>query len=64
MTATDALRAVSPDTVTDPVCGALIKSAAAAQVYTFRGQTWYFDSAECFRKFIEDPDKYLAPVED
>ncbi len=47
------------ESVTDPVCGRVLEAAHAAQVYELRDQRYYFDSAECLQKFIEDPEKYI-----
>lgn len=43
----------------DPVCGMRIQPSDAAASVNFEGKNYYFCSEECFRKFMEDPEKYI-----
>lgn len=52
----------SVETAVDPVCAAVVNTAAAAQVYTYHDTTFYFDSVECFKRFLSDPEKYSQPL--
>lgn len=48
----------------DPVCGMALAREQVAQRYTFRDIEYVFDSADCLRRFLEDPDKFIdAPRE-
>jgi Cu+-exporting ATPase len=47
--------------VLDPVCGMTIDSEQAAATVEHGGQTHYFCSQGCARRFGEDPQAYLAP---
>ena len=47
--------------VIDPVCGMSVDPHTAKHRHTHKGQTYYFCSAGCRTKFIDDPDKYLSP---
>lgn len=47
----------------DPVCGMSIVPSAALARAKFKGVTYYFDSAECARKFEADPEDFLNPPE-
>lgn len=42
----------------DPVCGMMVEPGNAASV--IRGETYYFCSKGCARKFDQEPEKYLA----
>src|SRR3990172_3775912 len=44
--------------VKDPVCGMEIEPARAAAVHNHRGRDYYFCSADCEAKFLENPDRY------
>jgi Cu+-exporting ATPase len=44
--------------VTDPVCGMQIDSSQAAAQSQYQGQTYYFCSVECKRKFDENPQQF------
>jgi Cu+-exporting ATPase len=46
-------------TVTDPVCGMQVDPAKAAGTVEHDGETYYFCSPSCERKFAADPAKYL-----
>lgn len=46
--------------VTDPVCGMTIDSASAAGESRYDGQTHYFCSAECKRRFDNEPARYAG----
>ncbi len=44
--------------VTDPVCGMQIQKEQAAGQSTHDGQTYYFCSAGCKKKFDANPQQY------
>jgi len=58
--AAGALRAQTPDTAKDPVCGMSVKIAAAKYVSEYKGAKYYFCSEGCKTSFDKDPEKYLA----
>jgi Cu+-exporting ATPase len=43
----------------DPVCGMTVKPDVAAGSHEYNGQTYYFCSAHCLKKFHEDPERFL-----
>ncbi len=45
-------------TVTDPVCGMSVDTAAATNV-EHEGQAYYFCSKGCAKSFTKDPGAYL-----
>ena len=45
-------------TVTDPVCGMEIDSAAASQEY--QGKTYYFCSKGWHQRFVAAPEQYAV----
>ncbi len=45
----------------DPVCGMTVNPESAAGTAEHEGQTYYFCSASCVKKFQADPKKYLEP---
>ena len=45
--------------VTDPVCGMTVDPHTAKHRAEHRGHTYYFCSAGCRTKFVDDPQKYL-----
>ncbi|MCC6680232.1 MAG: heavy metal translocating P-type ATPase [Phycisphaeraceae bacterium] len=47
--------------VTDPVCGMSVDPNRAAASQAFDGQTYYFCSTGCHKKFNTDPRKYVQP---
>ncbi|MBI2984058.1 MAG: YHS domain-containing protein [Candidatus Kerfeldbacteria bacterium] len=47
--------------VVDPVCDVALDPRQAAQTYDYHQTTYYFHSADCFRQFLDDPEKYSAP---
>ncbi len=49
-----------PQTAIDPVCHMHVKIASARHVADVAGTTYYFCCAECLRRFVEDPDRFLA----
>lgn len=49
-------------TSTDPVCGMSDTPESAAGSASHVGNTYFFCSASCLRKFQANPDQYLAPV--
>ncbi len=50
-------------TATDPVCGMTVNPEAAAGSYEYNGQTYYFCSTHCLKKFAEDPERFLNKTE-
>lgn len=44
--------------VKDPVCGMDVEPADAAAREDLEGQTYYFCSESCRRKFVQNPDRY------
>ncbi|MDB5452905.1 MAG: copper-translocating P-type ATPase [Caulobacteraceae bacterium] len=47
----------------DPVCGMSVDPATAKHVARHDGEAFYFCSAGCRTRFVDDPDKYLAKAE-
>jgi Cu+-exporting ATPase len=47
--------------VKDPVCSMDVNPATAAGSSEYKGQTYYFCSPGCVKRFNADPEKYLAP---
>jgi P-type Cu+ transporter len=49
-------------TVTDPVCGMEIDSAAAAAAASedYQGKTYYFYSEGCHQRFVAAPEQYAV----
>ena len=47
--------------VKDPVCNMDVDPATAAGSSEYKGQTYYFCSPGCVKRFNADPEKYLAP---
>jgi Cu+-exporting ATPase len=45
----------------DPVCGMTVDPHTAKHRAEFRGRPYYFCSAGCRTKFLENPQKYLEP---
>ncbi len=43
----------------DPVCGMIVTPNAAAGSHEYNGQTYYFCSTHCLKKFSEDPERFL-----
>jgi Cu+-exporting ATPase len=43
----------------DPVCKMEVNPASAAAQSEYEGQSFYFCSAECKRRFDADPARYL-----
>jgi P-type Cu+ transporter len=50
------------DTAIDPVCGMTVDKSAPAGTVEFDGQTYFFCSQHCVKKFRDDPQRYLTPV--
>jgi Cu+-exporting ATPase len=48
-------------TVKDPVCNMDVDPATARGSSDYKGQTYYFCSGGCAKRFNADPEKYLAP---
>lgn len=48
--------------VVDPVCGMELNQEDVRYVTEYRGQTYYFDSAECQQLFEEDPNAYAGGI--
>lgn len=47
----------------DPVCGMTVDPATAAGSADFAGQTYYFCSEHCLKRFQADPSKYLQSAQ-
>lgn len=43
----------------DPVCGMQVDPKKAAGTSEYQGNTWYFCSAGCKRKFDQNPEQYV-----
>ncbi len=48
----------------DPVCKKQFKLAGAAASFDYRGETVYFCSVDCEKKFEKDPDGYMQGMSD
>jgi YHS domain-containing protein len=48
----------------DPVCKMRFNLADAAGSFDYRGETVYFCSVECEKKFEKDPDGYMRGMSD
>jgi Cu+-exporting ATPase len=48
-----------PAKVTDPVCGMQVEPAKAAGKSEYKGQTYYFCSDYCKRRFDAAPESFL-----
>ncbi len=48
----------SARTVSDPVCGMVVSRNQTTESARYRGDTFYFCSAECRRKFEANPERY------
>ncbi len=57
----DAPAAAGPAQVIDPVCGMVVKPTSPHR-FVHQGLEYGFCSAGCLKKFVADPDVYLAPV--
>jgi YHS domain-containing protein len=49
---------IKKDTATDPVCGRMLTAEQVKHRYTWRRETYSFDSDWCFKQFIQDPESY------
>jgi len=49
--------------IIDPVCGMTIESSAVAESFEYHSQQYHFCSSSCASKFKDDPQRYLAPIE-
>lgn len=47
----------------DPVCGMTVNPRSAIKE-SYEGQTYYFDTADCARKFRENPQAYIPGSKD
>jgi Cu+-exporting ATPase len=47
----------------DPVCGMEVSAPSDERKFEYEGKTHFFCSAGCFRKFKNDPEKYLGETE-
>jgi len=45
----------------DPVCGMTVDPASSNRRHLYDGNTYYFCSDGCMRKFVSDPARYLMP---
>lgn len=46
----------------DPVCGMNVEPERAAGQSEYQGQTYYFCSPGCKRRFDEAPEQYVQPA--
>ncbi|MEO0009019.1 MAG: heavy metal translocating P-type ATPase [candidate division WOR-3 bacterium] len=49
-----------PNQHIDPVCGMTVKEGEEAGKWDYQGQTYYFCSTACLKKFQSDPEKFLS----
>jgi P-type Cu+ transporter len=49
---------------TDPVCGMEIEADDAVAQSSYEGETYYFCSTECKKKFDQDPELYVGEGEE
>jgi len=54
---------VSTDPI-DPVCGMQVEKDKAAARYDYKGTTYYFCAVGCKERFEENPEKFLARLEE
>jgi len=47
----------------DPVCHMTVDPESSAGSYEYEGHTYYFCSTHCLRKFSENPQRFLQPVQ-
>ncbi len=45
----------------DPVCEMMVEEGTEAGTHTYKGEKYYFCSQSCVERFIQDPEKFLAP---
>ncbi len=57
------LSVLGNETARDVVCGMSVNRAKTPHKLTHAGESYYFCSAGCVKKFQADPDKYLAHAE-
>lgn len=50
----------SAGTQLDPVCGAQLSNTVTAQSAFYLGNTYYFCSIDCLRKFEQRPEAYVV----
>lgn len=48
----------------DHVCHMDVDEATAAATYDYAGDTYYFCSEQCKRKFADDPEKFVSRSEE
>ena len=53
--------AAAAGTAVDPVCGMAVERDTAPVHHDHEGQTYYFCSEPCARRFQDDPRRFLAP---
>jgi Cu+-exporting ATPase len=53
--------ASAPNRVKDPVCGMSVDPLSTSLKVEFSGRPYYFCSDGCRKRFIADPERYLAP---
>ena len=47
--------------IKDPVCGMEVEPSKAAAMEAFAGETYFFCSEHCHRRFVENPGRYVHP---
>ncbi len=50
----------APPAARDVVCGRKLDSATAAGQMEYGGETYYFCSEECLRRFADQPDRFAS----
>ena len=50
--------------VTDPICGMTIENEKAAAREVWKGQTYYFCSQPCRKRFLAEPERYAKKAND
>lgn len=58
-----ALSVALAEEVRDPVCGMKLESSKAKFATEYKGQKYYFCSADCQAKFEQNPERYAASKE-
>jgi len=51
-------------TVLDPVCGMTVTKEGAEHTFEYNGKTYYFCSAGCKEKFMNNPEEYLKDAQE
>ncbi len=57
-------KAAGSENVLDPVCGMTVSPQTAVSSFLYKGKTYYFCAAGCLNKFKQNPEYYLAPIQE